>query len=163
MIKPVDNVICGPLNFNKSNINNILLKNIDYSSEIMPDGFVSRNLNLVKNQNNKPSYSQIINDCQKRVSFESDKYKEIILDKHEPGEDENEETLEKLITNMENKIKSINNKIIETYKNTVILDQSLPEQYSQKQMLSEEDQNILKKLNEFLKFFSENEYTKDDL
>ena len=32
MIKPVDNVICGPLNFNKSNINNILLKNIDYSS-----------------------------------------------------------------------------------------------------------------------------------
>ena len=51
MITPVDNILCGPLNANKVNIENTLLKNIGYSSEILPNGFVSRNVNISVNEN----------------------------------------------------------------------------------------------------------------
>ncbi len=162
MITPVDNLICGPLNF-KKNINDLILQNIDYSSETLPNGFISRNVNIVVNKNNKLTFSQIINDCQKRETYEGDKYKEIILDKHEFSEDENNETIEKMITSIENKIKSIDNKILNTYKNTILLDNSLPESYSNNITFIKEDQEILQRLNMFLEEFAKNKYTKDNL
>lgn len=162
MITPVDNLICGPLNF-KKDINNLLLKNIDYSSEKLPDGFISRNVNIGVNQDDKPDFTQLINDCQKRETYEDDKYKEIILNKHEFGEDENNETIEKMIINMENKIKNIDAKIINTYKDTILLDNSLPETYTRKISFIKQDQEILQRLNMFLEEFAKNKYTKDNL
>ena len=165
MITPVDNILCGPLNANKVNIENTLLKNIGYSSEILPNGFVSRNVNISvnENENNKSTFTEIINDCRKRLTYEGDKYKEIILDKQEPGEKGEDETIEKLILGMENRIKSIDNKILETYKNSILLDNSLPESYRSNKMLSNDDQEILKRLNKFLEQFASNKFTKNNL
>jgi hypothetical protein len=162
MITPVDNLICGPLNL-KKDINNLLLKNIDYSSETLPNGFISRNVNIVVNKNDKPTFSQIINDCQKRETYEGDKYKQIILDTNEFDEDENDETIEKMIASMENKIKSIDTKILNTYKNTILLDNSLPETYSKNTTFIKQDQEMLQRLNTFLEEFAKNKYTKDNL
>ena len=164
MITPVDNILCGPLNPKKVNIDNTLLKNIGYSSEILPDGFISRNVNVSanENENNKPTFTYLINDCREKETYEGDKYKELILDKQEQGE-ENEETIEKLILGMENRIKSIDKKILETYKNSILLDNSLPESYRSNKMLSNDDQEILKRLNNFLEQFASNKFTKNNL
>jgi len=166
MITPVDNILCGPLNSNKINIENTLLKNIDYSSEVLPDGFISRNVNIAvnENENNKPTFTKIINDCRKKSkTYEGDKYKELILNKQEPGEDEKEETLEKMIANMERKIKSIDDKIYDTYKKTVLLDNSLPESYTRNITFQDKDKEILTSLNMFLEQFAKNKITKNDL
>lgn len=165
MITPVDNILCGPLNANKVNIENTLLKNIGYSSEILPDGFVSRNVNISVNENekNKSTFTEIINDCRKRLTYEGDKYKEIILDKQEPGEKGEDETIEKMIASMENKIKNIDNKILNTYKKTILLDNSLPESYIRNIQFIPTDKDILERLNKFLEQFAKNKITKDDL
>ena len=52
MIARTDNIICGPLNA-QQNIYKILFKNIGYSSEVLEDGFISRNVNLYENKNNR--------------------------------------------------------------------------------------------------------------
>lgn len=159
MITQTDNNICGPLNTNK-NINKILLQDINYSSKTLLDGFISRDVNFYEDKN--PTFTKIINDCQNRPIYEINKYKEIILNKQDAGED-SEETLDKLIENMENKIRSIDNKILNTYKKTILLDQSLPENYKSNKPLNKEDEDILIRLNGILEEFSKNNYTKDNL
>jgi hypothetical protein len=84
------------------------------------------------------------------------------LDKKDKGEDQEEETIDKLIKNMENKIKSIDDKIINTYKSSTLLEQTLPEDYKQRK-IDPKDKEILDKLNKILEKFSENQYTKDNL
>ena len=84
------------------------------------------------------------------------------MDKKDKGEDQEEETIDKLIKNMENKIKSIDDKIINTYKSSTLLEQTLPEDYKQRK-IDPKDKEILDKLNKILEKFSENQYTKDNL
>ena len=155
-----DGSICGPINI-KHDINNLLFRDINYSFEKLEDGFISRNVNFY--ENNKPQFSEIINDCKERVVYERDRFKEIILDKKDKGEDQEEETIDQLIKNMENKIKGIDDKIINIYKTSTLLEQSLPEDYKKSKPIDPADEKIIKKLNMILEKFSENEYTKDNL
>ena len=85
------------------------------------------------------------------------------MDKKDKGEDQEEETIAELIKNMENKIKAIDDKIINTYKNSTLLEQSLPEDYNKRKTIEPKDKEILDKLNKILENFSNNEYTKDNL
>lgn len=160
MITPTNNIICGPINTGK-NINKLLFEDIDYSFETLPDGFVSRNVNLYGKK--RTTFSKIINDCQDRVVYEGDKYKDIILSKNEGGGEQEEETIDKLIENMENKIKMIDSKIINTYKKSILLDQSLPEDYKRNKTINKEDEDILNELSKILENFSKDKYTKDNL
>jgi hypothetical protein len=160
MITPINNIICSPINAGK-NINKLLFEDIDYSFETLPDGFISRNVNLYEKK--RPTFSKILNDCQDRVVYEGDKYKDIILSKNEGGGEQEEETIDKLIENMENKIKMIDSKIINTYKKSILLDQSLPDDYKRKKTLNQEDQTILSDLNKILENFAKDKYTKDNL
>ena len=160
MITPTNNIICGPINTGK-NINKLLFEDIDYSFETLPDGFVSRNVNLYEKK--RTTFSKIINDCQDRVVYEGDKYKDIILSKNEGGGEQEEETIDKLIENMENKIKMIDSKIINTYKKSILLDQSLPEDYKRNKNIIKEDEDILNELSKILENFSKDKYTKDNL
>jgi hypothetical protein len=162
MITPINNIICGPINAGK-NINKLLFEDIDYSFETLPDGFISRNVNLYEKKGS--TFSKIINDCQDRVVYEGDKYKDIILSKNEGGGggEQEEETIYKLIENMENKIKMIDSKIINTYKKSILLDQSLPDDYKEKKTFNKEDQTILSELNKILENFAKDNYTKDNL
>jgi hypothetical protein len=160
MITTINDVnICGPINI-KHDINNLLFRDINYTSEKLEDGFISRNVNFY--ENNKPTFVEIINDCKEREIYEGDRFKDIILDKKDKGEDQEEETIDKLIKNMENKIKSIDDKIINTYKSSTLLEQTLPEDYKQRK-IDPKDKEILDKLNKILEKFSENQYTKDNL
>ena len=63
------------------------------------------------------------------------------------------------------KIKSIDEKIINTYKTSTLLEQTLPEDYKKSRVIKidPKDEEILNKLNKILEKFSENEYTKDNL
>jgi hypothetical protein len=160
MITPTNNIICGPINIGK-NINKLLFENVDYSFETLPDGFVSRNLNLYEKK--RPTFTKIINDCQDRVVYEGNKYKDIILSKNEGGGEQEEETIDKLIENMENKIKMIDIKIINTYKKSTLLDQSLPEDYKRKKNINKEDQDTLNELSKILENFAKDKYTKNNL
>jgi hypothetical protein len=160
MITPTNNIICGPINTGK-NINKLLFEDIDYSFETLPDGFISRNVNLYGKK--RTTFSKIINDCQDRVVYEGDKYKDIILSKNEGGGEQEEETIDKLIENMENKIKMIDSKIINTYKKSILLDQSLPEDYKRNKTINKEDEDILNELSKILDNFSKDKYTKDNL
>lgn len=160
MITPTNNIICGPINVGK-NINKLLFEDIDYSFETLPDGFISRNVNLYEKK--RQTFSKIINDCQDRVVYEGDKYKDIILSKNEGGGEQEEETIDKLIENMENKIKMIDSKIINTYKKSILLDQSLPEDYKRNKTINKEDEDILNELSKILENFSKDKYTKDNL
>ena len=160
MITPINNIICGPINAGK-NINKLLFEDIDYSFETLPDGFISRNVNLYEKK--RSTFSKIINDCQDRVVYEGDKYKDIILSKNEGGGEQEQETIDKLIENMENKIKMIDSKIINTYKKSILLDQSLPDDYKRNKTLNKEDQIILSELNKILENFAKDKYTKDNL
>lgn len=161
MITTVNDVnICGPINV-KHDINNLLFRDINYTSEKLEDGFISRNVNFY--ENNKPTFAEIINDCKEREIYEGDRFKDIILDKKDKGEDQEEETIAELIKNMENKIKAIDSKIISTYKSSTLLEQSLPEEYKQSKVIDPKDKEILDKLNKILENFSNNEYTKDNL
>jgi hypothetical protein len=98
-----------------------------------------------------------------RVVYEGDRFKEIILDKKDKGENQEEETIDKLIKNMEDKIKNIDDKIINLYKTSTLLEQTLPEYYKKIKPIDPVDEKILKKLNKILEKISENEYTKDNL
>ena len=160
MITPINNIICGPINAGK-NINKLLFEDIDYSFETLPDGFISRNVNLYEKK--RSTFSKIINDCQDRVVYEGDKYKDIILSKNEGGGEQEQETIDKLIENMENKIRIIDSKIINTYKKSILLDQSLPDDYKRNKTLNQEDQTILSELNKILENFAKDKYTKDNL
>ena len=164
MITIKDDNICGPINTNRD-IDKLLFRDINYTSKKLDDGFISRDVNFY--ENNKPTFSEIINDCKERETYEVevDRFKDIILDKKDKGEEEQEETIDKLIENMKNKIKSIDNKIINTYKTSTVLEQSLPEEYKKTRQikLDSKDEEILEKLNKILVNFSENEYTKDNL
>ena len=163
MITTINDVnICGPIN-TKHNINNLLFRDINYNSKKLEDGFISRDVNLY--ENNKPTFVEIINDCKERENYEGDRFNEIILDKKDKGEDQEEETIDKSITNLENKIKRIDDKIINIYKASTLLEQSLPESFkkSQKIKLENIDELILIRLNKILENFSKNEYTKDNL
>jgi hypothetical protein len=64
---------------------------------------------------------------------------------------------------MENKIKMIDSKIINTYKKSILLDQSLPDDYKEKKTFNKEDQTILSELNKILENFAKDNYTKDNL
>jgi hypothetical protein len=64
---------------------------------------------------------------------------------------------------MENKIKSIDDKIINTYKNSTLLEYSLPEDYRERKQIDAEDKELLDNLNKTLELFSTNKYTKDNL
>ena len=68
-----------------------------------------------------------------------------------------------MIASMENKIKNIDNKILNTYKKTILLDNSLPESYIRNIKFIETDKVILESLNKFLEQFAKNKITKDDL
>ena len=160
MITPINNIICGPINAGK-NINKLLFEDIDYSFETLPDGFISRNVNLYEKKGS--TFSKIINDCQDRIGYEGDKYKDIILSKNEGGGEQEQETIDKLIENMENKIRIIDSKIINTYKKSILLDQSLPDDYKRNKTLNQEDQKILSELNKILENFAKDKYTKDNL
>ncbi len=160
MISIKDNSICSAIN-TRQDINNLLFRDIGYTSTKLEDGFISRDVNFY--ENNKPNFSEIMNDCKKREIYERDRFKEIILDKKEQGEEEEEETIDQLIKNIENKIKSIDDKIINTYKTSILLEQSLPEDYKKTKTLGPKDEEILNKLNKILVKFSENDYTKDNL
>ena len=123
MIRTVNDInICGPINI-KHDINNLLCRDINYTSKKLEDGFISRDVNFY--ENNKPTFAEIINDCKEREIYERDRFKDIILDKKDKGEDQEEETIDQLIKNMENKIKSLDDKIINTYKTTTLLKQSM--------------------------------------
>ena len=101
MISIKDNSICSAIN-TRQDINNLLFRDIGYTSKKLEDGFISRDVNFY--ENNKPNFSEIINDCKEREIYEGDRFKDIILDKKDKGEDQEEETIDKLIKNMENKI-----------------------------------------------------------
>ena len=161
MIRTVNDInICGPINI-KHDINNLLFRDINYTSKKLEDGFISRDVNFY--ENNKPTFVEIINDCKERENYERDRFKDIILDKKDKGEDQEEETIAELIKNMENKIKAIDDKIINTYKNSTLLEQSLPEDYNKRKTIEPKDKEIMDKINKILEKFSENEYTKDNL
>ncbi len=160
MISRTDNIICGPLNM-QQNIYKLLFKDIGYSSKTLEDGFISRDVNFY--ENNKPTFSKIINDCQERPVFQDNKFKEVILDIKEEGEQQSENDIDSLIKNMESRVKSVEDKIINTYKKTKLLEHSLPENYRTGERISQEDKNILIKLNSVLENFSKNPYTNNIL
>ena len=71
MISIKDNSICSPIN-TRQDINNLLFRDIGYTSKKLEDGFISRDVNFY--ENNKPNFSEIINDCKEREIYEEDRF-----------------------------------------------------------------------------------------
>lgn len=97
-----------PINFEK-NINTLLLRNINYSKEVMPDNIISRNVNFYLEEPANNSFDSIVvNECkqqEKTVDYES-----LIL-KIRPESSDEEEDLKQLLKDIDNSIGMISDKI----------------------------------------------------
>ena len=97
-----------PINFEK-NINTLLLRNINYSKEVMPDNIISRNVNFYLEESANNSFDSIVvNECkqqEKTVDYES-----LIL-KIRPESSDEEEDLNQLLKDIDNSIGEISDKI----------------------------------------------------
>ena len=119
----------------KHDINKILFRDINYCHKTLDDGFISRDVNYYKQDNNEDEnvYSKLMNDCvviPKYEKDEKDKYRELILEKKESiDESAYEETIDQLIINIENDIANLDKKIGNVVKQTYILNYSLPKEY----------------------------------
>jgi hypothetical protein len=160
MITEKDINIDYPLNKNYK-IDNLLFRDINYVSEKLEDGFISRDVNHYENEN-VGNFTEIINDCSKIIKYEGDKYNQLILEKKEPGED-SDDNIDNLIKNLENSINSNTNQIRKLRKQTDLLENSIPNEYKSRYTLRGTDVEIIQRLDLILKEFSEGEYNKYDL
>ena len=71
--------------FKNYDIKNLLFSDIDYTFEKQEDGFITRDVNIIKPA--LSSYSEIMNDCKPNIIFEGDIYYNVLLKKNEPGEE----------------------------------------------------------------------------
>ena len=160
MITEKDINIDYPLN-KEYKIDNLLFRDINYVSEKLEDGFISRDVNNSENEN-VGNFTEIINDCNKIIKYEGDKYNQLILEKKEPGED-SDDNIDNLIKNLENSINSNTNQIRKLRKQTDLLENSIPNKYKTRYTLRGTDVEIIQRLDLILKEFSEGEYDKYDL
>lgn len=143
-------------------INNILIQDINYKESQIDDHIVrSANYVIDKEEN---VFNKIINDCQDSKIFDIDKkssYNEVILEKkpYEEGEDENIETL---IKNMQDKNNKIQNQIMKLRNFIFVIKSILPEDKPEYNLIPH-DEEFLEKINKLLEQFVVNENKKLNL
>lgn len=134
-----------PINL-KKNIDILLLRNINYSEEVMPNNIISRNVNfyLEESDNSNAFDSIVVNECkQKEKTFD---YDNLIL-KIRPESSDEEEDLKQLLKDIENSIGEISDKI---NKHTSTLFSIWA---NTEKKMSEDDIALINKSTEMLKMF----------
>jgi len=117
-------------------IKNILLLNLNYKEEKVNDS-TNRDISYLIKKKDSIFNKVIKNNCSKDTDeiFNlnksnldiSEKYKELILDRNENQEDENEETLEQLIDGMKASNKIIEKQIMDLYKESFVKKSIIPQ------------------------------------
>jgi hypothetical protein len=143
-------------------INNILIPDINYKESQIDDHIV-RSVNYVIDKEENV-FNKIINDCEDSKIFDIDKkssYNELILEKkpYEEGEDENIETL---IKNMQDKNDKIQNQIMKL-RNFIFVTKSVLPGDKPEYNLIPHDEEFLEKINKLLEQFVVNENKKLNL
>jgi hypothetical protein len=97
-----------PINL-KKNINTLLLRNINYSEQVMPGNIISRNVNFYLDEPVDNSFDSIVvNECKQQEKTVD--YDNLIL-KIRPESSDEEEDLNQLLKNIDNDIGEISDKI----------------------------------------------------
>lgn len=97
-----------PINL-KKNINTLLLRNINYSEQVMPNNIISRNVNFYLDEPADNSFDSIVvNECKQQEKTVD--YDNLIL-KIRPESSDEEEDLNQLLKNIDNDIGEISDKI----------------------------------------------------
>ena len=97
-----------PINL-KKNINTLLLRNINYSEQVMPNNIISRNVNFYLDEPADNSFDSIVvNECKQQEKTVD--YDNLIL-KIRPESSDEEEDLNQLLKDIDNDIGEISDKI----------------------------------------------------
>ena len=97
-----------PIKFEK-NINTLLLRNINYSEQVMPNNIISRNVNFYLEESANNSFDSIVvNECKQQEKTVD--YDNLIL-KIRPESSDEEEDLNQLLKEIDNSIGEISDKI----------------------------------------------------
>jgi len=97
-----------PINL-KKNIDILLLRNINYSEQVMPNNIISRNVNFYLEESANNSFDSIVvNECKQQEKTVD--YDNLIL-KIRPESSDEEEDLNQLLKNIDNDIGEISDKI----------------------------------------------------
>ena len=97
-----------PINF-KKNIDILLLRNINYSKDVMPNNIISRNVNFYLEELAVNSFDSIVvNECKQQEKTVD--YENLIL-KIRPESSDEEEDLNQLLKEIDNSIGEISDKI----------------------------------------------------
>jgi hypothetical protein len=139
--------------FKNYNIKNLLFSDIDYTFEKQKDGFITRDVNIVKPE--LSSYSEIMNDCKPNVIFEGDIYYNILLKKKTPGE-EADENIDNLIKTINININKILLKMQKIRKQTFLLETSIEDEAFKN--IDDSDKNLIIEINKTLAIFFSSEY-----
>lgn len=143
-------------------INDLLIPDINYK-EIKVDGHIDRSVNYVIDKQENV-FNKIINDCEDSKIFDIDKksiYNELILEKKTDEEGE-EEDIETLIKNMQEKNDKIQNQIMRLKKFIFITKSVLPGD-NPEYNLSPDDIKFLENINKLLEEFVNDENKKLNL
>lgn len=162
MITEKDHIIENPININHD-INNLLFRNIDYTSEELHNCFVSRDVGYVNLYEKKTTFSEIVNDCSEPTNLEINRFENIILKEKETGDNENDEDINKLIQNITMSINKIKNKIRTVREETDLLTFSIPFDKKQNFTISQEDKEELEYIISVLGNFSKEIYREYNL
>lgn len=126
MITKTTSNLDKPFKF-QNNIDNLLLRKIDYQCEVIKTSekkqIISRDANYlqIKTPN---EFNYIINDCVKRETYEEPiqlKYKRLLLEKQEGGEEADEENIDSMLATIKRQISSYKDIIGRSNKFTNIL------------------------------------------
>lgn len=162
MITNKDSIIEYPLNISLD-INKLLIPDINYSEERIGNEVIRTANYMVEKK--KSVFNSIINDCpneEKIIKVKLEKnYDNLILDKKEEGEDE-EETLEKLIKNVMNDNNNIANKIMSIEKDIFKIKSLLPGD-NVNYNIKREDVEFIVEINKMLEVFVDEENKKYNL
>ena len=106
MISCKDSTINPPLNDTKLDINELLLRRINYKETLnLQNKVVSRNVSYYI-ENKPPTFEQIINDCitDKNKYLLSSEYKQHVLDRKPPPSSGGDTDIDEMIKDKENEI-----------------------------------------------------------
>jgi hypothetical protein len=120
MISCKDSTISPPLNDTTTNINDLLLRAINYKETLdSQNKVVSRNVSY-HIETKAPTFEQIINDCvaNKNKYVLSDEYKQHVLDRKPPPSSGGDTDIDEMITEKENEINQLNKIILTNMKKT---------------------------------------------
>ena len=139
--------------FKNYDIKNLLFSDIDYTFEKQEDGFITRDVNIIKPA--LSSYSEIMNDCKPNIIFEGDIYYNVLLKKKEPGE-EADENIDNLIKTINININKILLKMQKIRKQTFLLEKSIDTSIDNN--IDESDKELIININKTLDIFFSPEY-----